>query len=950
MRAFLLPGGEECQHLAFRPDGGAVAMASHRGVGVMSLPEGHVRSLGLQPSSLQAMVWTEAGLTLADAEGGTVLVDEAGRVRAEAAGVGVLAVGQGALLRLRTPEGAARYGGTPALEVLDASTLGLQRSLPLEGQVLAVQGAHALVASSRGVTLVDWERGRELHRAELPDLPSGSWVRRDAVSVALAPDGRRYVVSGHDHAWLGELGSAPRWLPEHGVCAFLPEGILVGASLLDEGGSPQAVLRLTGLPLLTRAVAVSADGRWVALQHQGALYVHALGTLGARQAARPGAVRPVTALALSPDGRCLAGTTTQGELLFWDTEAGKLRAAVDTRNHDAAALGFTADGRLLVGTSRGVEVWDPEGPRRLESWMTPELTHVRTLSVRGDRALAVGRERAVLFDAAGGALAVFGPWKEASQRNVTLVGGDLHPSGEAVLLLREREEALLLGAQGEAQGSLPPLRHGVFHAGGEALLTSDGRGSELRRFPLQDEPTETRADFELAASMRQGLLWAKRQDLGVFPLDAQAPTWVRRFHDPIGALAVGLGTQTIYTSGEARWIAERDLRDGRLRRALPAGSGGQVRALALDPSGELLAVGDGEGRIHLWRLGAVPERLSMLDGTSLQPEGTLFDPGEMGPVQALAFPGALVAVCGHHMLHWVSPGTMALDRNVCARRDVHARGLSADGRRAWNGGEFFGLGDEVEVLDVDTGQTLAKMPGPLGSDQRIALSPQGDRLLMTSSPGQGTEIALWSVQGPRRLATLHVDRPIRQARFLPDGSVGMWLDAPAPDDEDEGVSGPGLLCRWDVAACVVERWLPSTLGLTDAHGVEVGGGRALFWGWGPQQIVDLASGERIAALSPHELASVTAGALSADGRVAVTADGLGEIRVWDASTGAWRASFCSTLDGGTWVRTAEVVRDVPGPHWKDQAAETRAAHEQRALLHDDEHDDEQEAGREGERG
>ena len=84
----------------------------------------------------------------------------------------------------------------------------------------------------------------------------------------------------------------------------------------------------------------------------------------------------------------------------------------------------------------------------------------------------------------------------------------------------------------------------------------------------------------------------------------------------------------------------------------------------------------------------------------------------------------------------------------------------------------------VRAISSMPSSVLAKVPGPASSPSQrwICLSADGERLLVAGCPAQGTEMALWSVAGPRRLATLHVDRTIRKALFLPDGSIAMWLD------------------------------------------------------------------------------------------------------------------------------------------------------------------------------
>ncbi len=100
----------------------------------------------------------------------------------------------------------------------------------------------------------------------------------------------------------------------------------------------------------------------------------------------------------------------------------------------------------------------------------------------------------------------------------------------------------------------------------------------------------------------------------------------------------------------------------------------------------------------------------------------------------------------------------------------------------------------------------------------------------------------------------------------------------------------------------------------------VAGGRAIFWGGDVVRVVDLEvfpdgdvdSETAALILPPHPEAQITTAALSPDGRLAVTADWHGELRLWNAESGVWLASFCSTTDGSWWRRTGEGFHFVPG--------------------------------------
>lgn len=69
---------------------------------------------------------------------------------------------------------------------------------------------------------------------------------------------------------------------------------------------------------------------------------------------------PVYALAHSPDGRLLAAGRANGDILMWETAAGRPRTTLHGHSWTIYALAFTPDGRTLVsGSADGtVRLWD----------------------------------------------------------------------------------------------------------------------------------------------------------------------------------------------------------------------------------------------------------------------------------------------------------------------------------------------------------------------------------------------------------------------------------------------------------------------------------------------------------------------------------------------------------------------------------------------------------------
>ena len=123
------------------------------------------------------------------------------------------------------------------------------------------------------------------------------------------------------------------------------------------------------------------------LEHQGTVYTVAFAPDGRTLASGGGdgakiwdladghvrkiIAEPVFCSAYSPDGHTLALGTGErasaeaaGEVLLWDTIAGKVQTALRGSNR-AGSLAFAPDGRTLVtGSSHGVVLWDLTGSRK----------------------------------------------------------------------------------------------------------------------------------------------------------------------------------------------------------------------------------------------------------------------------------------------------------------------------------------------------------------------------------------------------------------------------------------------------------------------------------------------------------------------------------------------------------------------------------------------------------
>jgi len=163
------------------------------------------------------------------------------------------------------------------------------------------------------------------------------------------------------------------------------------------------------------AVAVSADGKTIAsagVDRTVRLWDAATGTPRATLLGHRG---PVLALAWSPDGKTLASASADRTVRLWDAE-GRTRAVLEGHAEGVVALAFRADGLLAGGALDGtVKLWDGGGKGteidsfRLAGAKADEFVPVcalafspdgKTLAVSGGSAVRREGRKLVLYDAA----------------------------------------------------------------------------------------------------------------------------------------------------------------------------------------------------------------------------------------------------------------------------------------------------------------------------------------------------------------------------------------------------------------------------------------------------------------------------------------------------------------------------------------------------------------------
>ncbi|WP_414661386.1 protein kinase domain-containing protein [Horticoccus sp. 23ND18S-11] len=234
-----------------------------------------------------------------------------------------------------------------------------------------------------------WEptSGRETH--SVPDV---------AQAGGFTPDGQEFVFSRPDQSlWQFDLRTRELkqvLAPTGQLIALHPDGrqaVIVGSNgrpELRSLGAPGPQEKGAPLPL-EACSAMAADGRTAAVAGphlEGAIVVVDLGTN--REVAVLRDPRPVTGLALSPDGTCLVSASFDGVLKIWRVSDGKMERALKAFLDPVWALAFSADGQSFAagGNNREVGIWSASSWSRTERLFGHESTlHSLAFSPDGQR-------------------------------------------------------------------------------------------------------------------------------------------------------------------------------------------------------------------------------------------------------------------------------------------------------------------------------------------------------------------------------------------------------------------------------------------------------------------------------------------------------------------------------------------------------------------------------------
>ncbi|MGW6933533.1 nSTAND1 domain-containing NTPase [Lentzea sp. NPDC054927] len=457
-------------------------------------------------------------------------------------------------------------------------------------------------------------------------------------AIAFSPDGRTVLTGSYDgtgRLWDLRDGTPERILVGHDgpvVCvAWSPDGTRVatgswdGTARIWDPASGVGLAVLTGHDNWVSAVNWSPDGRQLATASQdntAGIWDVAGGLLSRRLRGHTEWVRSVE---WHPDGRRVLTGSYDGTAALWDARTGRRLSVLRGHTDAVPAVRWLPDGRSAVTASE-------DGTIRL--WNVGEAHHLRTIAVHtsptycldldpsGGRVVTGSEDGIVrVFDLDSGQLEFTSPGHRSWVSSVRW-----SPDGEWIASCSGDGTARLTHLPGRRRFSTVDQRGGWissirWRADGSRAAWASGDGTVcVRAF----------ADYEVADA--EGTLMA---DMGVLCLDWHPDGMLLatggfqgevRVVDAVEPAFIGSFPQHRDRVTDNCWHPDGTMfatssYDGTvLVTALDTGvviasieHDVPLDAVAWNNTGELLAVGDWDGKVHLWRMGS-DQALVKLDG------------------------------------------------------------------------------------------------------------------------------------------------------------------------------------------------------------------------------------------------------------------------------------------------------------------------------------------------
>jgi len=272
-----------------------------------------------------------------------------------------------------TPDGKVLVSASVDARIMcwDVASGGLIRTFPGHAgpiRSIAISGDGRLLASgSEDKTIRVWDLPSEClaysvagHVGEVKII---TWTQNGSRVVTGSADGTVKL-------WDASTGECLRSLahdrPLEGLALGGPGDRLIvsgtsdGAVRLWDGTTGVLVCTLRPPAGDEAAVAVTADGKILAISSSGGLELWSLETRQKIRSLKDQSLGRVSAVAFSPDARFAASGSSDGQLQVWDVAAGTIGRTLEGHTGPVTSVAFSHNGRLLASGSynEGIMIWD----------------------------------------------------------------------------------------------------------------------------------------------------------------------------------------------------------------------------------------------------------------------------------------------------------------------------------------------------------------------------------------------------------------------------------------------------------------------------------------------------------------------------------------------------------------------------------------------------------------